>query len=318
MKKFILKCVFLSLIVGAALFFGGTAYKQTSAYQNLERTEDTERFHELPDSIDIAVVGPSHGQKAFKYPPEGTEMFNFSLSSQTPQYDAAMLRQFQGLIRSDGLVVLTVSYLSPYWTDTEDAFQSKQPRYYRILSAENIVDVNLGKYWTGKLSPLLTLEPQKILSAFFSHPPLDLTDDERKGHNRLSEDMIPGEQSRIQKNHWTISIKPAYPEPNPVMWDAYHEMLNLCRANGWNAVLVTPPYSKEYNACFPAGFYESFLTLVAKLSEEYSVPYLDYSHDPDFTVRHDLFRDIDHLNLDGAAVFNERFFADVQALGLLA
>lgn len=306
------------LIVGAILYLGGAAYKQTNTYRNLKRTEETEKFHDMPASIDVAVFGASHGRDAFKYPPEGAALFNFSMSSQTPQYDLAMLRQFQDRVRPGALVVLTLSYASPYWTDTEEVFQSKQPRYYRVLSAENIVDVDLGKYWINQLSPLLTLEPGKILSAFLSHPPLNPTEDELRGHNRLLEETIPNEQARIQKNHWTEAMAPVYPEPNPVMWDAYHEILDLCQAKGWNAVLVTPPYPAEYNACFPDGVYESFLTLAAKLSEEYGVPYLDYSHDPAFLTRHDLFKNIDHLNLDGAAVFDQRFFTDVRKLGLLA
>lgn len=140
MKKLLFKCALLALLVGAVLYGGGAAYKQTNAYRNLERTEETEKFYELPDQVDIAVVGPSHGRDAFHYPPEGMVLFNFSMSSQTPQYDLAMLRQFQDRIRPGGLIILTVSYLSPYWTDTEKQFQDKQPRYYRVLSPENIVD----------------------------------------------------------------------------------------------------------------------------------------------------------------------------------
>lgn len=317
MKKLILKCALLLFIVGTVLYLGGAAYKRTNTYRNLERTELTEVFREMPDSIDVAVFGPSHGREDFKYPPEGAVMFNFALSSQTPQYDAAMLRQYRDRIAPDALIVLTFTYLSPYWTDTEENFQSKQPRYYRILSPENIVDADLSRYWLGRLSPLLLLEPGDIASAFLTPPSLIDTYDERTGHNRLSPEDVPGERARIEQNHWDGIIAAAYPEVSPVMWDAYREMLELCRERGWKAVLVTPPYLSDYNACFPDGFYEDFLARAAELSEAYGVPCLDYSHDPAFAERYDLYRDIDHLNLDGAAVFNERFFSDVQALGLL-
>lgn len=243
-------------------------------------------------------------------------MFNFALSSQTPQYDAAVLREFQAQLRPGALVVLTVSYFSPYMTDTEAQFQAKQSRYYRILSPENIVDVNLGWYWLGRLCPLLILEPGDIASAL-KFPSLTAPDDERDGHNRLSPEDIPGEQARIERSHWNILITAVYPEVNPVMWDAYHEILELCREREWKAVLVTPPYLNVYNACFPGGFYENFLSRAEELSAAYGVPYLDYSHDPAFAECYDLYKDIDHLNLDGAAEFNKRFFADVQALGLL-
>ena len=315
MKKLLFKCALLALLVGAVLYGGGAAYKQTNAYRNLERTEETEKFHELPDQVDIAVVGSSHGRDAFKFPPEEKVLFNFSMSAQTPQYDLAMLRQFQDRVRPGGLVILTVSYLSPYWTDTEKTFQDKQPRYYRVLSPGNIVDVDLGRYWLGRLSPVLALEPQDLVSAFLVRQELIPAADEQFGHKQLLAEKIADEQSRIQRDHWSV-ISPVYPDVNPVMWDAYHEISDLCREKGWNAVLVTPPYPAEYNAGFPEGFYESFLLRMETLSQECGIPYLDYSHDPAFAERYDFYRNIDHLNLEGAAVFNQQFFADIQSLEL--
>lgn len=315
MKKLLFKCVLLALLVGTILYGGGVAYKQTNAYRNLERTENTEKFRDMPEAIDIAVFGASHGAEDFKEPSEGAVMFNFALSSQTPRYDLAMLRQFQDRIRPGGLVIMTVSYTSAYYIDTEKQFQDKQPRYYRVLSAKNIVDVDSGKYWLGRLSPILTMEPQDLVSAFLIRPELIPTIDERAGHNQLSAEKIADEQARIKRDHWG-AISPVYPEVNPVMWDAYHQMLDLCLEKGWNAVLVTPPYPAEYNACFPEGFYESFLLRMEALSREYGIPYLDYSHAPEFAERYDLYKDIDHLNLEGATVFDRQFFADIQALGL--
>lgn len=317
MRKLILKCALLVFIVGTILYLGGAAYKRTNTYRNLERTEETENYHNVPERIQIAVFGPSHGRDAFKYPPESKTLFNFSLSSQTPQYDAALLRQYQNRIEPDALVILTFTYMSPYWTDRENVFQSKQSRYYRILGPENIVDVDLGRYWLGWLSPLLLQEPGDIVSAFLTPPPLTATTDERTGRSRFSPEDSPKEQARIEQNHWDDIIAAAYPEVNPVMRNAYREMLELCQERGWTAVLVTPPYLSVYNDCFPDGFYESFLSRAEELAEAYGVPYLDYSHDPTFAECYDLYKNIDHLNLDGAAVFNERFFSDIYTLGLL-
>lgn len=185
------------------------------------------------------------------------------------------------------------------------------------MGPENIVDVDLSRYWTGRLCPLLLLEPGDIASAFLKPPPLTATTDERIGHKRLSLEDVPEEQARIERAHWNERIAPAYPEVNPVMWDAYREMLELCRERGWKAVLVTPPCTGVYNACFPAGFYEDFLSRAAELSNAYGVPYLNYSHGPAFAESYDLYRDIDHLNLDGAAVFNQRFSPTFKPWGFL-
>lgn len=313
MKKLILKCILLLLMAGSVLCAGGAAYRRTNTYRNLERTEETEKFHELPDAVDIAVFGSSHGRDAFKYPPEGRSFFNFSLSSQTPQYDAAMLRQFQDRLEPGALVILTVSYSSPYWTDSEDAFERKQPRYYRVLSPENIVDVDLARYWLERFSPLLTLEPTDIAAAFLKKPELIKDSEDPAAHKELTAGALPDERARIERDHWG-AVSPVYPEVNPVMWGAYHEMLDLCREREWNAVLVTPPYPAAYSGCFPEGFYGEFRRRMEALAAEYDIAYLDYSHDPDFAERYDLYKNIDHLNLDGAAVFDRRFFADIRDL----
>ena len=42
MRKFLRNCTALLLAVAALLWLGGTAYRQTTAYRNLERTEETE------------------------------------------------------------------------------------------------------------------------------------------------------------------------------------------------------------------------------------------------------------------------------------
>ncbi len=65
--------------------------------------------------------------------------------------------------------MLTVSYLSPFWTDTEESFAAKQERYYRILSPRNIVDCDVGHWVLQRWSPLLTAECGNVISAFL-HP----------------------------------------------------------------------------------------------------------------------------------------------------
>jgi len=315
MKKLLFKCLLLLFMVGSLLYAAGGAYRQTNAYWNLAQEEGSAAYMQLPDTIDIAVFGPSHTREAFKYPPEESSFFNFAISAQTPQYDAALMRQFQKRIRPGALVVLTVCYISPYWVDEEEVFQDKQTRYYHILSPQNIVDVDLKTYFQLQMFPILSLEPDKLAAAFFQETPRSSTYDEKTGRNQLPV-PDPGTEPAAQTMHWSM-IEPLYPEVNPVMWDAYHEMLDRCRERGWKAVLLTPPYLSDYNAGFPDGFYETFVSRVSELAEEYSVPFLDYSHDPAYARRYDLFRDgTGHLNLDGALKFNEQFFADVQSLGV--
>lgn len=171
MKRFLCRCAALFLVVAALLWVGGLAYKHTTTYKNLDRTEETEKYHAMPDGITFAVFGASHGRDAFQaadYPDE--TFFNFSMSSQTPLYDLMQLRQFRGHLTPGATVVVTVSYMSPFWTESEDSFSDKQERYYRILSPQNIVDCDVGHWVLVRWSPLLTNDCTDVLSAFI-HPP---------------------------------------------------------------------------------------------------------------------------------------------------
>lgn len=318
MKKLIFKCTLLLFIVGTILYLGGAVYKRTSTYVNLERTEGTDIFRAMPDSIDIAVFGASHGREDFRYPPEGCTMFNFALSSQNPYYDLRLMREYQDHIRPGALVVLTVSPMYPFSIQPEDSFTRLQPRYYRILSPENIVDLDLWYWLRVRFSPLLTEDFTKISKAFFDPPDLVLTMEQSAGQRQLLPEDIPGEKERIHRDHIAPGIT-SFPEESPVMANAYREMLSLCREKGWQAVLVTPPYSKDYLDCYTEydpSFFSGLNQFMDRLCREYGADWLDYSRDPGFAEHYDLFKDIDHLNLEGAAAFDRRFFADIQSLGL--
>ncbi len=302
MRKFLRNCTALLLAVAALLWLGGTAYRQTTAYRNLERTEETEKYREMPERIAFAVFGPSHGRDAFQKEDYGEGFFNFSMSSQTPQYDLMQLREFSERIAPGATVVLTVSYLSPFWTDTEESFAAKQERYYRILSPRNIVDCDVGHWVLERWSPLLTTECGEILSAFLQ--PQELREDTNTlyGRQELTQEMLESERVRMQKDHVSL-IEPAMPDGNPVMLDAYREIFSLCKENGWNAVLVTPPYPAVYTECFPSEMLDRFDAIVEALSEESNVPWLNYAQDGEFTENFAYFKNIDHLNLAGAYAF---------------
>lgn len=100
------------------------------------------------------------------------------------------------------------------------------------------------------------------------------------------------------------------------MLDAYREIFSLCEKNGWNAVLVTPPYPAVYTECFPAEVLDRFCTIVETLSEENSVPWLNYAQDSEFTENFTYFKNIDHLNLAGAHSFAAKLQPRLTELGL--
>lgn len=268
----------------------------------------------MPKDITFAVFGASHGRDAFPKEDYGKGFFNFSMSSQAPQYDLMQLREFSGHIAPGATVVLTVSYISPFWTDAEELFAAKQGRYYHILSPQNIVNCDVGHWLLERWSPLLTAECGNVISAFLQPEKLRKDTNTLYGRQELTQEVLTNEQKRIQRNHVQSSIV-AMPDGNPVMLDAYREIFYLCEKNGWNAVLVTPPYPAVYTECFPSEMLARFCEIMEALSEEASVPWLNYSQDSEFTETFAYFRNIDHLNLAGAHTFATKLQPRLAELG---
>lgn len=315
MRSFLRSCTALLLAVAALLWLGGAAYRQTTAYRNLERTEETEKYRDMPKKITFAVFGASHGRDAFQKEDYGKGFFNFSMSSQTPQYDLMQLREFSKHIAPGATVVLTISFISPFWTDTEEEFAAKQWRYYRILSPQNIVNCDGGHWLLERWSPLLTAECGSVISAFLHPEELRKDTNTLYGQQELTQDVLEDERERVRKDHLSL-VEPTMPDGNPVMLDAYREIFSLCEKNGWNAVLVTPPYPAVYTECFPSEVLDRFCAIVETLSEENNVPWLNYAQDSEFTENFTCFKNIDHLNLAGAHSFAAKLQPRLAELGL--
>ena len=314
MKKFLLRCTALFLLLAAAIYIGGVLLRGTTYWKNLERSEDTERFHEVPETVTFAVFGPSHTRYAFRDADWGEGFFNFAMSAQTPQYDLMQMREFGDRIAPGATVVLTMTYFSPFWTDSEEAFAEKQERYYRILSPENIVEIDPAHWRLGRFSPLLTTSVSNMLGAFFKPEALGPTHSDMNGYRVFTGENLDEERVRIaenQKGLWS-----SFPDGNPVQEQAIDEMLSLCREKGWNAVLLTTPYLQVYNDCFPDEVYEVVREKTRALADAYGVPWLDYSHDPDFADKFEYYFDIDHLNYDGDAAFAAKLQPALRELGL--
>lgn len=136
MKQFLTRLLCFLIILGTLLLLIGNRYHKASPIaQELQVPLEA-----MPQSIDLAVVGSSHALFGMDLSAYTENYFNFSMAGQTPQYDYAMLKQYEGRIADGATVLMSVSYISPFWTDSQDRFLEKQTRYYRILDRENMVD----------------------------------------------------------------------------------------------------------------------------------------------------------------------------------
>lgn len=314
MRRFAIKALFLATIVIGILYFGSWLYVHSSAFPVFEQSERewTTAYHTMPDEIDVAVFGSSHAHLAFRSAPYGDTFFNFALSAQTPKYDLMQMLEFQDRIRPGALVVITVSYPSPFWSEHNEGFERLQGRYYRVLSPEHIVDYDPIDDFLHKYFCLMAEDQATIIKSLLAKDALLASQD---GNKQLDVSTIEQQQQAKIDDH-LAAIMRCYPETDPVMMESYRQMLKLCKENDWKAVLVTPPYLDEYNDCFPDDFFSTFYEIVGSLSEEYSVPYLNYSHDEWFKDKYSFYRDLDHMNQKGADAFDAVFYERAKKDGI--
>ena len=79
-------------------------------------------------------------------------------------------------------------------------------------------------------------------------------------------------------------------------------------------ILVNAPLHKDYHALLPADYIKQYTSVANELHQEFGSLYLDY-HDMSLPDSH--FRDYDHLNPTGAAVFTPILLKDLRKHGLI-
>jgi hypothetical protein len=89
---------------------------------------------------------------------------------------------------------------------------------------------------------------------------------------------------------------------------ALAQTIEMLQARGVRVVLFTPPYHQSYNRRFAETapeMVEAMRASVAQLVDEYGVEYYDASSLEQFSTRHELFYNSDHLNECGSRAFTE-------------
>jgi hypothetical protein len=133
MKIFFIKCFLLIPVVCALLLAINLLYINTVAWQN---EYDIEKFSHIPENIQIANFGSSHGFYGFEWTDIQYTTFNFALAAQRHLFDYALLRQYTNHFEKNAVAIILIEYFEI--TKTIKEFQDQMPRYYRILERQYI------------------------------------------------------------------------------------------------------------------------------------------------------------------------------------
>lgn len=320
MKKsfpiFLVKCIFLPAAAILLLFLLNRSYRKIDDEKYMDMW-DLRMLGNQVTNVRLANVGSSHGAYDFVYDSftqRGISCFNFGHTSQTYEYDLALLAEYGRHLDKGGVLLIPVSYFS-FHNETANATEAQalSVKYYHFLSPQNVPHYDLFTDIVTTRLPILSagedlikILPQTRLSltALAAQAP-DLP--------AMDEAAVAEFANRAAQRfdrHFNNKEEYFLPERE----EQLYAIINYCKEHELTPVLITTPFSCYYNAPVPEDFLDRFHGTVNRIASDTGVNYYDYSHDERFADRLPLFSDSDHLNDAGAAYFMQILAEEVPEL----
>ena len=308
--RFVLKIILIPAAAALIICLMNKPYKKIDEQKYTDILKFTmlgTHYHE----VNIGNLGSSHGAYDFVYDnimSKGYTCFNFANTSQSYNYDYAVLQEYGHYMTSGSVLFIPVSYFSfnNEVTNSTEA-EAMSIRYYHFLSPQNIPDYDLYvDIVTTKLpilsagEDILQLFPNlnTALTAHAANEGIDVEEFARRARDRYS-------------RHFDNKDEYFLPERIEELYD----IIDYCRDNDITPVLITTPFSKYYVDPVSQDFLQEFYATINKVANDTDVNYYDYSHDERFYDNLEYFSDSDHLNETGALYFTDILWDEVEELG---
>lgn len=320
MKKsfpiFLVKCIMISAAAVLLLFWLNRSYRKIDDEKYMDMW-DLRMLGNQVTNVQLANVGSSHGAYDFVYDSfteRGISCFNFGHTSQTYEYDLALLAEYGRHLDKGCVLLIPVSYFS-FNNETANATEAQalSVKYYHFLSPKNVPHYDLFTDIVTNRLPILSAGEDLIkilpqtslcLTAFAAEAP-DLP--------AMDEAAVAEFANRAAQRfdrHFNNKEEYFLPERE----EQLYAIINYCKEHELTPVLITTPFSSYYNAPVPEDFLNRFHSTVNRIASDTGVNYYDYSHDERFADRLPLFSDSDHLNDAGAAYFMQILAEEVPEL----
>lgn len=317
---FLIKCIAIPAAAVLLLFLLNRSYRKIDDEKYMDMW-DLRMLGNQVNNVRLANIGSSHGAYDFVYDAfseKGISCFNFGHTSQTYEYDLALLSEYGHHLDQGCLLFIPVSYFSfNNETANETEAQALSVKYYHFLSPQNMPDYDLfTDIVTNRLpilsagEDLLKLLPKTSLSltAFAA--------EEGSAQPEMDDAAVAEFADRAAKRfdrHFNNKEEYFLPERE----EQLYAVIAYCKEHGITPVLITTPFSCYYNNPVPEDFLDRFYGTVNRIASDTNVSYYDYSHDERFTENLIYFSDSDHLNPKGAAYFMDILAEEVVELRAL-
>lgn len=333
---FLIKCIAIPAAAVAILFLLNRSYRKFDDEKYMDMWNLGMLGNQV-NNVRLANVGSSHGAYDFVYDPfseRGISCFNFGHTSQTYEYDLALLAEYGGHLDPGCVLFIPVSYFSfNNETVNETEAQALSVKYYHYLSPKNMPGYDLfTDVVTNRLpilsagEELLKLLPKTSLPAHAAEvsganetkdmtapEPEETAAAENAEPPAMDEAAVAEFANRASQRfdrHFNNKSEYFLPEREEQLYG----IIDYCKKHGLTPVLITTPFSSYYNAPVPEDFLDRFYGTVNRIASDTNVNYYDYSHDERFANSLNYFSDSDHLNPEGAAYFMQILTEEVTEL----
>ncbi|MDE7177620.1 MAG: hypothetical protein K2O59_07350 [Lachnospiraceae bacterium] len=317
---FLIKCIAVSTTAVLLLFLLNRPYRKIDD----EKYMDMWGLRMLGNQINnvrLANIGSSHGAYDFVYDTfteSGISCFNFGHTSQTFEYDLALLAEYGDHLDKGCVLLIPVSYFSfNNETANETEAQALSVKYYHFLSPKTMPDYDLFTDVVTNRLPILSAGEE--LLKLLPKSPFSLTvfaAEETPAEPEMDEAAVAEFANRAAQRfdrHFNNKKEYFLPERE----EQLYAIIGYCKEHGLTPVLITTPFSSYYNNPVPEDFLDRFYGTINRIASDTNVSYYDYSHDQRFSENLIYFSDSDHLNPEGAAYFMEILTEEVTELKAL-
>ncbi|MBQ6805850.1 MAG: hypothetical protein IJO97_00265 [Lachnospiraceae bacterium] len=307
--RFALKCILIPSVAAFIIFALNKPYQKYDEQKYMDIVKFDTLGREYWE-IHVGNLGSSHGAYNFNYDAisqYGYICFNFANTSQSYDYDYAILQEYGQYMTPNSVMFIPVSYFSfnnEVVNDTEK--QAMTVRYYHFLSPENIP--NYDPYVDLVTNRLPILSAGEELFKILPDLKLSLIAHAADDGNNI-EEFANKAQARYSRH---FDNKEEYFMPERI--EELYAIIEYCQANEITPVLITTPFSHYYTDLVSDEFLQEFHDTVTTIATDTGVNYYDYSHDERFRDNLDYFSDSDHLNEQGAQYFMQVLMEEITEL----
>lgn len=306
--RFALKCLLFPAAAILIIYYLNKPYREINEQKYLDITKFWCLGGDGYTQIKVGNLGSSHGAYDFNYEPlteRGYECFNFANTSQSYDYDFAVLKEYVQYMEADSIMLIPVSYFSfNNEVVNETEAEAMSLRYYHFLSSENIPNYDLYIDITTNRLPILSagedilkLLPDfklSIIALAAENDEIDMEEFTRRAQERYS-------------RHFENKEEYFLPERIQNLYD----IIDYCKEHDITPILITPPFSGYYRDLVPETFLQEFQETVSAIASDTGVEYYDYSYDDRFRSNLSYFMDADHLGEEGARYFMEILLTEI-------